>query len=265
MFVGDFSYKPVAENGPSLACVTRMNDDEFRNTILQLHREIAWTASQGFSSADDEAFGVVQASFSVPGIDGAVRTSGEKSTSPTLDKVAFLERIQPFARVAAEALGVSENLITAHAALESSWGRHPVTTESGVDSFNLFGVKAGPGWAGGVANVLTTEFVGGTPLKSVERFRAYPDYHAAFADYVGLLRDNPRFRGALGTGGDTDAFAAALARGGYATDPAYASKLSRIASEIAASRTDLGALSALRRAPEDRSALQSPGRSRGPR
>jgi len=264
MFVPDFSYKPLAENGPSQARVSRMRDDEFRNTYLQLHREIESTVSQGFAS-DDETFGAVPASFPVPGIDGAVRASGEASTSAMPDKVAFLERIQPFARSAAEALGVSEDLITAHAALESSWGRHPVTTESGADSFNLFGVKAGSGWAGGVANVLTTEFVGGSPLKSVERFRAYPDYHAAFSDYVGLLRDNPRFRGALGTGGDTGAFAAALARGGYATDPAYASKLSRIASEIAASRTDLGALSALRRAPADRPALQFPDPTREPR
>ncbi|WP_185756427.1 glycoside hydrolase family 73 protein [Pandoraea apista] len=242
-----------------------MNDDEFRSTWLQLHREIEWTVSQGFTSVDDETFGAVPAAFSAPGIDGGVSALGGESASPKHDKAAFLNKIQPFARVAAEALGVSENLITAHAALESSWGRHPLTTESGADSFNLFGVKAGAGWRGRVANVLTSEFVGGSALKSVERFRAYPDYHAAFADYVGLLRDNPRFRGALGGGDDTEAFAAALARGGYATDPAYASKLSRIASEIAASRADSGALSAPNRALADQPALQPPDRSHGPR
>lgn len=263
MFVRDLSYRPLAESGSSLARVPRMNDEEFRNTFLQLHREIESTVSQGFASADDETFGAVPVSLPVPGIDGVVRASGDESMSRGPDKVAFLERIQPFAHAAADALGLSENLIAAHAALESNWGRHPVRTESGADSFNLFGVKAGSSWAGGVANVLTTEFVGGSPLKSVERFRAYPDYHAAFSDYIGLLRDNPRFRGALGAGGDTGAFAAALARGGYATDPAYASKLSRVASEIAASRTDLGLLSALHRAQADPPALQLPDRSRG--
>jgi flagellar protein FlgJ len=46
------------------------------------------------------------------------------------------------------------------------------------------------------------------------------------------MPDNPRFRGALGTGSDAHAFAAGLAKGGYATDPAYAAKLSRLAVKL---------------------------------
>jgi flagellar protein FlgJ len=47
-----------------------------------------------------------------------------------------------------------------------------------------------------------------------------------------MLIDNPRFRGALGTGSDAHAFASGLAKGGYATDPAYAAKLSRLAGRL---------------------------------
>ena len=40
-----------------------------------------------------------------------------------------------------------------------------------------------------------------------------------------MIRDNPRYSAALGTGSDVRAFANALQRGGYATDPEYANKL----------------------------------------
>jgi flagellar protein FlgJ len=47
-----------------------------------------------------------------------------------------------------------------------------------------------------------------------------------------MLIDNPRFRGALGAGNDAQAFAAGLAKGGYATDPSYAAKLTRLAGKL---------------------------------
>jgi len=40
-----------------------------------------------------------------------------------------------------------------------------------------------------------------------------------------VILDNPRYSAALGTGSDVRAFANALQRGGYATDPKYANKL----------------------------------------
>jgi flagellar protein FlgJ len=48
-----------------------------------------------------------------------------------------------------------------------------------------------------------------------------------------VLRDNPRYAAALGTGGDVRAFADALQRGGYATDPEYANKLVTVAGQLA--------------------------------
>jgi flagellar protein FlgJ len=65
------------------------------------------------------------------------------------------------------------------------------------------------------------------------RFRAYEDAQASVSDYVSLLRDNPRYAAALNTGDDVRAFANALQRGGYATDPDYANKLVGVARQVA--------------------------------
>jgi flagellar protein FlgJ len=74
--------------------------------------------------------------------------------------------------------------------------------------------------------------VGGAAVKTSARFRAYPDGASAFRDYAQMLLDNPRFHGALGAGSDARAFASGLAKGGYATDPSYAAKLSRLAGKL---------------------------------
>jgi hypothetical protein len=94
-------------------------------------------------------------------------------------------------------------------------------------SHNLFGIKAGASLARRDGEAATTEYVGGAALKTSARFRSYPDQASAFRDYAQMLSDNPRFRDALGAGSDAQAFAAGLAKGGYATDPAYAAKLER--------------------------------------
>jgi flagellar protein FlgJ len=145
---------------------------------------------------------------------------------------AFLASIAPWAREAADKLGVAPELVSAHAALESGWGQRPLKNADGSSTHNLFGIKAGNSWHGGVAESATTEYVGGAALKTSARFRAYPDQASAFRDYAQMLIDNPRFRGALGAGSDAHAFAQGLAKGGYATDPAYAAKLSRLAGKL---------------------------------
>ncbi len=50
-----------------------------------------------------------------------------------------------------------------------------------------------------------------------------------------LLQTSPRYAAALGTGSDTAAYAKALQRGGYATDPDYANKLVSIAKQLKSS------------------------------
>jgi len=146
---------------------------------------------------------------------------------------AFVADIAPAAEEAARRLGVAPELVVAHAALESGWGRKPLLQSGGGATHNLFGIKATGGWQGDVAEARTTEVQDGVPVGRTERFRSYPDQTAAFRDYAQLLLDNPRYRGALNAGADARAFAEGLARGGYATDPAYAAKLASVAQRLA--------------------------------
>lgn len=150
------------------------------------------------------------------------------------DPAAFVAGISPAAEQAARQLGVAPELVVAHAALESGWGRKPLRHPDGSATHNLFGVKAGAGWAGEVAVAATTEVEAGAAVARQERFRSYPDAGAAFDDYARLLLSNPRYRAALNTGSDAQAFAQGLARGGYATDPAYAAKLTGVAQRLLA-------------------------------
>ncbi|MBV8656695.1 MAG: flagellar assembly peptidoglycan hydrolase FlgJ [Burkholderiales bacterium] len=144
---------------------------------------------------------------------------------------AFVASVGNAATSAAQQLGVSPHLVLAHAALESGWGRKPITDSKGRNSHNLFGVKAGSDWTGDTADVVTTEFVGGVAQKRVETFRAYGSYAEAFADYAKLI--GKRFSGATQTGSDAQVFAGRLQQGGYATDPEYAAKLTKVADSAA--------------------------------
>ncbi|GAB3390917.1 flagellar assembly peptidoglycan hydrolase FlgJ [Azotobacter armeniacus] len=136
----------------------------------------------------------------------------------------FLARLQAPAQRASRASGVPAGLILAQAALETGWGRRQITTANGGDSHNLFGIKAGTHWRGATVDVLTTEYADGQAQKRVERFRAYPSFEAAMADYARLIGNNPRYAGVVAAQ-DASQAAQALQQAGYATDPAYADKL----------------------------------------
>ncbi len=140
----------------------------------------------------------------------------------------FVEKMWPQAVDASKELGVPAHFLIGHAALESGWGRREIRDTAGNNSYNLFGIKAGKNWKGAVAEATTTEYVNGVATKSVERFRAYDSYADAFRDYADLLRNNPRYASALEQGKDAAGFAKGLQQGGYATDPLYASKITRI-------------------------------------
>lgn len=163
-------------------------------------------------------------------------TASGKSATPLAD---FVHSVIDHARSAAEAIGVAPHLLAAHAALETGWGKRKISDAAGNDSHNLFGIKAGKGWQGPVANVTTTEYENGVPVKKVEQFRVYASYREAFDDYARLLQQNGRYEQALNRGSDVRGFATALQNGGYATDPDYAAKLTRVASSRTMQRAAL--------------------------
>ncbi len=141
---------------------------------------------------------------------------------------AFQDKMADAAEEAEAATGVPAKFMMGQAALETGWGRRVIRNQDGSSSNNLFGIKAGPGWKGKVASAVTTEYVNGKPHQRVEKFRAYDSHADAFKDYAKMLSNNPRYEKVLNHGGDATTFAHGLQRAGYATDPQYAAKLSRI-------------------------------------
>jgi len=102
------------------------------------------------------------------------------------------------------------------------------TTAAGAPSYNLFGIKAGPGWQGRTVQVTTTEYDGGVARQTVQSFRAYDGYAAAFQDWALAIGRNQRYSAAVTAAGDAGGFAFGMQQAGYSTDPAYAEKLARV-------------------------------------
>ena len=172
----------------------------------------------------------------------ASSTTGPTSTDAT--RATFVQDLWPQAQQAGRLLGVDPRNLIAQAALETNWGRNMPQDEAGRSSNNLFGMKVSADWSGATASGATQEFQGGLATTTSAQFKAYATPAQSFQDYVALLRNNPRYSTVLNTGGDVQAFAAGLQRGGYATDPDYANKIAAVAGTVAHKVNDAPASSA---------------------
>ena len=148
--------------------------------------------------------------------------------APAGDPRGFVNRMWPHAAEASRAIGIPAHFMIGQAALESGWGAREIRGTDGQLSHNLFGIKAGRGWTGRTVDVTTTEYLGGVPKKVVDRFRAYNSYGESFRDYARLLKTNARYAGVIEGSRDAASFARNLQQAGYATDPQYAEKLTRV-------------------------------------
>lgn len=140
----------------------------------------------------------------------------------------FVAEIWTDAQRAARELGVDPRALVAQAALETGWGRRGIQRNDGGSAHNLFGIKA-TGWKGERARTATHEYTNGVKHTETADFRAYASPAESFADYVRMLKNNPRYQQALAAGTDIQGFAKGLQKAGYATDPSYASKITSIA------------------------------------
>jgi peptidoglycan hydrolase FlgJ len=188
----------------------------------------------------------------IPATGSANNTPAPLSAAPVATKLpqagaaGFVQQHSAAAQKAEAATGIPATFMVSQAALETGWGRKEIRHGDGSPSFNLFGIKAGANWKGPTAEVTTTEYVNGKAQKVVAKFRAYGSYAESFADYARLMKDSPRYQAAVagatsaGRGSEVasatpvrvaDAaagFARGLQKAGYATDPAYADKLTRV-------------------------------------
>ncbi len=143
-------------------------------------------------------------------------------------QVGFLRRHDSAAQAAQAETGIPAEFLMAQAAHESGWGRREIKNTDGSTSFNVFGIKAGPSWKGAVTEITTTEVIDGQAQKVKAKFRAYGSYEESFADYARMMKNNPRYSNVIANSDTAQGFARGLQQAGYATDPAYAEKLTRM-------------------------------------
>jgi peptidoglycan hydrolase FlgJ len=174
------------------------------------------------------------------------KPAAQSTAIPQSGAAGFVQQHTAAARDAEAATGIPATFMVAQAAHETGWGRKEIKHADGAPSFNLFGIKAGANWKGPTAEVTTTEYVNGQPHKVVAKFRAYGSYAESFADYAKLMKNSPRYQNVVAQAVQNNAqnsspaqtarnpqagaavFAQGLQKAGYATDPAYADKLTRV-------------------------------------
>jgi peptidoglycan hydrolase FlgJ len=140
----------------------------------------------------------------------------------------FIQRVLPHAQRAGAALGIAPHMLIAQSALETGWG-----ASVAAGSNNLFGIKAGASWDGARTVVATREYADGVAYSERAAFRAYASVAESFDDYARLIGTAPRYAAVREAGADSGRFAGGLQQAGYATDPAYADKIRRIADDPA--------------------------------
>jgi len=190
----------------------------------------ALTGGKGLGIATMVARQLGNAGAPLPVVEqGVSRPSwSDQSTTQTQTPERFVSQIWHHAQKAAHELGVNVRALIAQAALETGWGQRGIKRPDGREAHNLFGIKA-IGWQGERVNTQTHEYQKGERQSERADFRAYASPAESFADYVKMLKQNPRYQQALKSGDNVHGFASALQKAGYASDPSYAEKISAIA------------------------------------
>lgn len=154
----------------------------------------------------------------------------------------FVKHYYQFALESEKQTGISALFTLAQAAYESGWGEKAVGN-------NFFGIKLG-GWDQSKGQLITTTeysksktlkfpvIISITPTESgfkyliKDWFRKYNTPTECFIDHGSFFLSNKRYTDALKVKSDPNAFADAVAKAKYATDPAYAKTLKQIISMI---------------------------------
>ena len=155
--------------------------------------------------------------------------------------------------------GINHTVLIAVPALETAWGeRIAKDINTGEASNNLFNIKDTDtdSWHGEHVEIATTEYLTIYQVEDLRRrghgvsflddvsyqgrrkclihdfFRKYYSPKESMDDFVHLIKTLDRYKEAWSLRGDPKKFCHALQAAGYATDPAYGSKLSSIVWKI---------------------------------
>ena len=136
----------------------------------------------------------------------------------TAEQRAFLDKIGPMAAADMQKTGILASLTVAQAILESGWGKSGLTLKAN----NLFGIKGA--YNGASVSCKTQEWDGSKYITITAAFRKYPSWAESVADHSALFLRLKRYENLRGC---TDYKKACqyVREDGYATDPAYTTKL----------------------------------------
>ena len=211
------------------------------------------TGTMGFPVTDEyiNSNGVTEQDFQNSWVtwtatDGAVLHQGSKpaagvSIAPipsTSDKTGmFIYSILPAAQDTERQFGVPTSITIAQAILESGWGASDLARWGQA----YFGIKCSAStspYQAGCLDTSSLEYINGTATSVASAFRIYNSAADSLLDHGNFLRSNSRYAPAFATA-TADAFAQAIAAAGYATDPAYASKLIQLMTQYNLYQYDL--------------------------
>ncbi|MEC3628800.1 phage tail protein [Bacillus safensis] len=136
--------------------------------------------------------------------------------------VDFIKKLAPGAQRVQKKYNVLASLVIAQGCLESGFGASDLSQQA----YNLFGVK---GTYNGKYVLMWTkeQDKNGNETRVKARFRKYPSYAESLADLGSLYTRLSRYKDVVGEK-DYQKATAAVAKGGYATDINYATKLNSI-------------------------------------
>lgn len=140
----------------------------------------------------------------------------------------FISELKPAADLAAAKIGTQPEAILAIAALETGWGKHIMSAAPGDSSYNLFGIKADPGWKNSRVFSRTLEFEDGIMKTKKEPFRTYHSATESVLDFANFIASNPRYQAAIEHAEDPQRFIDEIHHAGYATDPDYRQKVKSV-------------------------------------
>jgi len=147
----------------------------------------------------------------------------------TMTNAQFLAASVAPAQQSQREFGVPASVTLAQAILESGWGRSKLS----ANDHNFFGMKCFTqgSYASGCHTYVTNEC---TPAPAsvcyttTASFRTYATATNSFRDHGSLLATATRYRNAFNYKTNPVQFAVEIQKGGYATDPLYATKLAKV-------------------------------------
>lgn len=227
---GDVQWQPLDDRRKNFSHSIDFNQIEKKNTKLNpISKNSGFEIDTSFVNKEKPVIEINNTDIG----EKATQTESAEKLQKFDSPEQFIQQLYPAAEKIAKEMGVSPKAIISQAALETGWGKFMIHSEEDTkgnkeNSFNFFGIKADSRWSGDKVSVTTHEYRDGKRVTEKADFRAYPNIEAGLKDYSNFLKTQ-RYEKAMAAGTDVEKYAKELQQAGYATDPQYAQKISRIA------------------------------------